>query len=406
MSADEVMDIGIRQDFPVLKRRFAGRPIIYLDSAATTLKPQSVLDKESRYSTDFTANVHRGKHLLSEEASEAYETARRRIAGFLSVPPPAVSFVRNATEAINLVARGLGLSNGDKILLPIGEHHSNILPWMREATVLWLDHDPLAPLDPAQVAAALDRESPRLFAFSAASNVTGVVNPSAEICRLARARGVLTLIDASQLAPHARIDVGALGCDYLAFSGHKMLAPTGIGILTGALAALERLEPLLLGGGAVERVTRTGYSLRALPYRLEAGTPNISGALGLAAAVDYLQGVGFDRIHAHQHRLADVLCDTLADIKGCRPVIAHRQPHIPVGALFTPSQHFNLDDVAVSLSENFGIMTRSGFFCAHPLAERLGISGNMLRVSLYIYNTEEEVRHFLAAMHAIMRRMN
>lgn len=406
MSAGQVMDIGIRQDFPVLRRRFAGRPIIYLDSAATSLKPQSVLDKESRYSTDFTANVHRGKHLLSEEASEAYETARRKIAAFLFVPPPAVSFVRNATEAINLVARGLGLAKSDKILLPIGEHHSNILPWMREAAPVWLDHDPQEPLDPAQVAQALEREKPRLLAFSAASNVTGVVNPSADICRLARERGVLTCIDASQLVPHERIDVSALGCDYLAFSGHKMLAPTGIGILTGGLAALERLEPLLLGGGAVEKVTRTGYSLRALPYRLEAGTPNISGALGLAAAIDYLQGVGFERIHAHQQRLAEALRDALGDIKGCRPVMARRQPHIPVGALFTPSQHFNLDDVAVSLSENFGIMARSGFFCAHPLAERLGISGNMLRASLYIYNTEEEVGHFLAAMRTIMRRMN
>lgn len=406
MSADEVMDIGVRQDFPVLQRRFAGRPIIYLDSAATTLKPQSVLDKESRYSTDFTANVHRGKHLLSEEASEAYETARKRIAGFLSVPPPAVSFVRNATEAINLVARGLGLAKSDKVLLPIAEHHSNILPWMREASVTWFDHDPFEPLEPAEVARTLDRERPRLLAFSAASNVSGVINPSAEICRLARERGVLTLIDAAQIAPHERIDVSALGCDYLAFSGHKMLAPTGIGVLTGTLTALERLAPLLLGGGAVEQVTRTGYSLRALPWRLEAGTPNISGALGLAAAIDYLQGVGFANIHAHQHHLAEALREALRDIKGCRPVMARRQPCIPVGALFTPAQHFNLDDVAVSLSENFGIMARSGFFCAHPLAERLGISGNMLRASLYIYNTEEEIRQFRAALHTIMRRMS
>lgn len=405
MSTSQTMDMDIRADFPVLQRHCAGRPIIYLDSAATTLKPQSVLDKESRYSTSFTANVHRGKHLLSEEASEAYEAARRKIAGFLSVPPAALSFVRNATEAINLVARGLGLTKSDKVLLPIAEHHSNILPWMREASVAWLDHDPLEPLEPAEVARALDRERPRLLAFSAASNVSGVINPSAEICRLARERGVLTMIDAAQIAPHERIDASALGCDYLAFSGHKMLAPTGIGILTGTLTALERLEPLLLGGGAVEQVTRTGYSLRALPWRLEAGTPNISGALGLAAAIDYLQGIGFAKIHAHQHHLAETLREVLRDIKGCQPVMARRQPSIPVGALFSPARHFNLDDVAVSLSENFGIMARSGFFCAHPLAERLGISGNMLRASLYIYNTEEEIRQFRAAMHTIMRRM-
>jgi len=398
-------DIGIRKDFPLLSRQVAGRPIIYLDNAATTLKPYPVLAKERQYSNEFSANVHRGKHLLSEEASTAYEEARRTVARFLSVAPTAVVFVRNATEAINLVARGLRLSKADKILLATSEHHSNILPWMREASVSWIEHTPDEPLDPQLLANAMDRDRPRVLAFSVASNITGTVNPAAEICRLARERGVLTCLDASQAVAHERIDMGELGCDFLAFSGHKMLAPTGIGVLAGTIGGLERLEPLTLGGGCVERVTKEGYVLRQLPHRLEAGTPNVSGAMGLAAAVDYLQGIGFDAIQSHQTRLGDLLHDALAGIAKCRPLMARRQPRIPIGTLSMSSGYLTLDDVAVSLSENFGVMVRSGFFCAHPLADALGISQSMLRASLYIYNTEEDIRHFSSAIDTILRRM-
>lgn len=400
------MDIEIRQDFPVLRRQLAGRPIVYLDSAATTLKPLAVLEEERRYSTDFTANVHRGKHLLSEEASDAYENARRKVAEFLSVSPSAICFVKNATEAITTVARGLGLSKSDKVLLPINEHHSNILPWMREASLAWIEQDPEEPLDLAAVVGALERERPRVLAFSTTSNVTGVTNPGAEICRAARQRGVLTCIDASQSIPHEEVGVPALGCDFMAFSGHKMLAPTGIGVLTGNPQALERLEPLILGGGSVERVTAGGYALRPLPYRLEAGTPNISGAIGLAAAVDYLTTIGFDRIQSHQRKLTSLLQAALSDIKGCRPLMARDGPCAPIGALAMPSRHFNLDDVAVSLSENFGVMARSGHFCAHPLIERLGISESLLRVSAYIYNSDEDIQHFHRSMNTIMHRMS
>jgi cysteine desulfurase/selenocysteine lyase len=400
------LDIEIRQDFPVLRRQLAGRPIVYLDSAATTLKPLAVLEEERRYSTDFTANVHRGKHLLSEEASDAYESARRKVAEFLSVSPSAICFVKNATEAITTVARGLGLSKSDKVLLPINEHHSNILPWMREASLAWIEQDPEEPLDLAAVVGALERERPRVLAFSATSNVTGVTNPGAEICHAAHQRGVLTCIDASQSVPHEEIDVPALGCDFMAFSGHKMLAPTGIGVLTGNPQALDRLEPLILGGGSVERVTAGGYVLRPLPYRLEAGTPNISGVIGLAAAVDYLTTIGFERIQSHQRKLTSLLQTALSDIKGCRPLMARKGPCAPIGALAMPSRHFNLDDVAVSLSENFGVMARSGHFCAHPLIERLGISESLLRVSAYIYNSDEDIQHFHRSMNTIMHRMS
>lgn len=400
------MDIEIRQDFPVLRRQLAGRPIVYLDSAATTLKPLAVLDEERRYSTDFTANVHRGKHLLSEEASDAYESARRKVAEFLSVSPAAICFTRNATEAITTVARGLGLSKSDKVLLPINEHHSNILPWMREASLAWIEQDPEQPLDITAVISALERERPRVLAFSATSNVTGVTNPSAEICRAARRLGILTCIDASQSVPHEEVSVPTLGCDFIAFSGHKMLAPTGIGVLTGLPEALDRLEPLILGGGSVERVTTHGYALRPLPYRLEAGTPNISGAIGLAAAVDYLTAIGFARIQAHQSRLTALLQAALSDIKGCRPLMARNGSAAPIGALSMARRHFNLDDVAVSLSENFGVMARSGYFCAHPLAERLGISESLLRVSAYIYTCDDDIQHFHRAINTIMHRMS
>jgi cysteine desulfurase/selenocysteine lyase len=241
---DKTMNTKIRDDFPILQRTIAGRPLIYFDSAATALKPRCVIDKEREYSTQYSANVHRGRHRLSEEASDAYEDARASIAHHLNVSSSSVIFVRNATEAINLVATGLRSSEIGRVAVSIAEHHSNLLPWMRDFSVIWLDQRPDDPLDLPTLSDVLRREKPFLVAFSAVSNITGVANPIKEICALSRDHGVLTCVDASQAVPHVRLDVSDLGCDYLAFSGHKICGPTGIGVLTGGRQALERLRPL------------------------------------------------------------------------------------------------------------------------------------------------------------------
>jgi len=401
-AAAPTIDFDVRRHFPLLERRIDGRPIIYLDSAATGLKPRAVLDAEAAYSRQYSANVHRGKHALSEEASEAYEGGRRRIAMRLGVQPRHVIFVRGATEGLNMVARGLRLERGDTVLLPIGEHHSNIVPWMREASVHWLEAHPCEPLDVEAVIRAIEATRPRVLSFAHASSVTGAIHPVREICAAARERGVLTCIDASQSAPHLRIDVAEIGCDFLTFSGHKCLGPTGIGVLTGTQSALAGLDPLLLGGGCIDRVTETGFTLKELPYRLEAGTPNISGAIGLAAALDFLHDIGFDTIGRHQGDLADALADALPRRNGL-VLMSAASPRLALGSLGIVSNRVKPDDVAVALSMSYGIMVRSGFHCAHPLFDRFGHANGALRASASIYNTAEEVHYFGEALGRILR---
>lgn len=398
------MNVEIRNDFPILRRNIAGRPLIYFDSAATALKPQCVIDKEREYSTRYSANVHRGRHRLSEEASDAYEDARATIARHLNISASCVIFLRNATEAINFVASGLPHSQTEKVAVSLAEHHSNILPWMREFQVVWLDQRPDQPLHLSSLAEVLRTEKPRLLAFSAVSNVTGVINPVQEICELAREHGVLTCVDASQAAPHARLDLGLIGCDFLVCSGHKMLGPTGIGILTGRHEALETLRPLIIGGGCVERVSSSGYTLRRLPYRLEAGTPNISGAIALATAFDYIERVGYDNINDHDARLGSLLIEAVSTLRGVFCLTSRCTPRAPIVSLSFESEKATPEQISIALSENFGIMTRSGHFCAHPLFESLGHERGMLRVSLYLYNTAAEIESFRDALEATLGR--
>jgi cysteine desulfurase / selenocysteine lyase len=230
------------------------------------LKPLQVLDGEREYSLKYCANIHRGNHLFSEEASEAYENARRDVGKFIGAPARQVIFVRNSTEAINMIAWGLQLKDDKLVLIPTSEHHSNIVPWMRVGKIGWIKQDPREPLNPADVEALLQESKPHVLTFSYASNVTGVINPVAEICAIAKSYGVTTCVDASQAVAHLPMNITALGCDYLVFSGHKMMGPTGIGVLTGRFEALDRLEPLLLGGGAVREVSLEGYSLKDIPH--------------------------------------------------------------------------------------------------------------------------------------------
>lgn len=395
--------LAIQADFPVLAQRSHGRPLVYFDSAATSLKPWQVIDAERRYATEYSANVHRGKHRLSEEASDAYEDARQTIARHINVESSAVIFVRNATEALNVVARGLGLHKTDKVVVPIGEHHSNMIPWMREATVCWIEQAPDRSIDVDLFSKILDRERPRVAAFSYVSNVSGAVNPVMELCKVARDRGVVTVLDASQAVPHVGIDTAQIGCDFLAFSGHKMFGPVGTGILSGRREALERLQPLMIGGGTVERVSRDGFVLRALPYRLEAGTPNVSGAVGLAAACEYLDKLTYGEIHTHLSAI-DSRLNELFEENGINTLRSQVPRIAPITSLWFEDTAIHVDNVAIALSDNFNVMVRSGFFCAHPLLEKFVANGGLVRVSPYAYNSLEDVELFFDALTAVRRR--
>ena len=395
----------LRAEFPVLSRLLDGRPMIYLDSAATSLKPRAVLDAERAYSTEFTANVHRGRHALSEEASAAYEAARRRVARHLGTDPSCVVFLRNTTEAINLVAAGLGLREGDFVIASSAEHHSNLVPWMKRATVRMFDADPTEALSVAQISALLDQYRPKLFAFGYASHVTGAIHPAAALCRAARERGIRTLVDAAQAAPHVPLDIDAIGCDFLAFSGHKMLAPAGVGVLSGSREALDALDPSNLGGGTVERVTREGFTLKSLPYRLEAGTPNVGGALGLGAALDVLEQLGWDAIAEHERALAGVMERELADLPGARVLMARGPERLAMASIAPISRRVTADHLALVLSDSYQVMARSGFHCAQPLFDALALPGGALRLSAYVYNTEGEIRRAAEALRGVLARM-
>lgn len=399
------MNPELRRDFPLLERTLDGQPVVYLDSAATSLKPWQVLHAEQEYATRFTANVHRGKHALSEEASAAFESARRRVARFINADPDCVVFVKNTTEALNLVAAGIRLAADDVVLLGNAEHHSNIAPWLRRARLHVCTGDPCAPVSPLTVEAQIARHRPKVFAVSHASNVTGVIQPVQALCQRARSFGAITVVDAAQSAPHVPIDVQALGCDFLAFSGHKMLGPTGLGVLYGRREALEALDSLAIGGGSVDRVTMTGYTLKKIPHRFEAGTPHISGALGLAAALDYIDAVGFEEIGRHEALLAKALARVLADIPGIRVIMAYEEPRLAIACIALRSTRVTSDHLARLLSDGHQIMVRSGYHCAHPLFDQLDLPHGAARASAYIYNTVEEIERFGAALGAIAARL-
>jgi cysteine desulfurase / selenocysteine lyase len=400
------MTLQIRDHFPFLRREIDGVPVIYLDSAATSLKPGAVLDAERAYLTEYTANVHRGHSAVADEASYAYEAARRQIAQFIKADPATVVLTPNTSYGLAMVASGLGLSPDDTVLCSPNSHHSNLLPWLRRTRVVYLESDPLAPLDPETVAAAIRQHRPRLLAIGWISNVNGVISPAAEICRVAREHGVLSIVDAAQAAPHIPIDVNQLGCDFLAFSGHKMAGPTGTGVLWGRRELLEKLEPLVVAGGTVDRVSLSSYTLKRLPQRLEPGTPHISGVIGLGAAAEYLGGLGFERIVAHERELVNAMDDALRGLPGVR--VLSGEPgteHLAIASVVPVGADLHSDLLCQILSDSFKIMTRSGFHCAHPLFDGQGFERGAVRLSAYVYNTVEEIYRAGEALGTILGRV-
>ena len=392
---DTALDVAaLRARFPILERRVHGRPLVYLDNAATTQKPLEVIEAEQGVYLRYNANVHRAIHALGEEATAAYEAARTQVAAFLGAPDPrGVVFLRNATEALNLVAWAWGrrrLRPGDEIVLTPMEHHSNLVPWQmvaREtgARLRFVALDERGRLEPEALDAVLGPRT-RVVAFTHCSNVLGTITPAAELCRRARAAGALTVVDAAQSVPHLPVDVEALGCDFLAFSGHKMYAPMGIGVLYGRPSRLEEMEPFLGGGEMILRVELEESTWNAVPYKFEAGTPNVPGAVGLAAAVGFLRGVGMEAVAAHEASLTAYALERIGGMAG----VTVYGPPAPRGALVT----FNVEgvhphDLAQVLDQE-GVAIRAGHHCAQPLMRHLGVVATA-RASFALYNTTADV---------------
>ncbi|BDG04530.1 cysteine desulfurase [Anaeromyxobacter oryzae] len=395
---------AIRAQFPILSRPVRGKPLAYLDNAATSQKPRVVIDAIRRYYEEDNANVHRGVHLLSERATRAYEESRVKVARFLGAGDPhEVIFVRGTTEAINLVAQTFGrqrVGPGDEVLVTWLEHHSNIVPWQllcqeKGATLKVVPVDDAGDLD----LDALDRllgPRTRILAVTQVSNALGTVTPIAEIVARAHAKGVPVLVDGAQGAPHLGFDVGLVGADFYAFSGHKVYGPTGIGALWGRRALLEEMPPWQGGGDMILSVSFEKTTFNALPYKLEAGTPNISGAIGLGAALDWVGELGLERIAAHERALIKEAHAALSEIPGLRLVGAPRER---AGVL-----SFLVGDVhphdAGTILDRHGVAVRAGHHCAQPLLARFGVPAT-LRASFAAYNTTRDVDQLVRGLHAV-----
>jgi cysteine desulfurase/selenocysteine lyase len=402
---------NVRADFPILHQQVNGKPLVYLDNGATSQKPRQVIDALVRYYERDNSNVHRGLHALSTRATDAYEGARTRVAKFLNAADPAeVLFTRGTTESINLVARSWGhahLKAGDVVLTTEFEHHSNLVPWQQaaKASGATLKYVPLLGVDGegGLDLAALDKlltPQVKLFAFTHISNTLGTINPVAELCRRARAVGAVTVIDAAQSVGHAPLDVQAIGCDFLAFSGHKMCGPTGIGVLYGRRALLDKLAPDETGGGMVVSVTYEGATWKPAPERFEAGTPNVAGAIGLGAACDYLDQLGRDKIAAHDDALIKIAMEKLTALPGIR-IIGPRKGAERSGLVSFAFDNVHAHDI-VTFADEDGVALRGGHHCNQPLMRKLGLTSTT-RASFYLYNTEEEIDRLVTSLQRIQK---
>jgi cysteine desulfurase/selenocysteine lyase len=401
----------VRADFPTLHQRVHGKPLVYLDNAATAHKPQVVIDAISRFYQHDNSNVHRGLHALSMRATDAYEGARARVAKFINAANPAeIIFTRGTTEAINLVASswgGANLKSGDVILLTEMEHHSNLVPWqlIAQRTGATLRFVPIVGanaeggLDLAKVDALLTPDV-KLFAFTHVSNTLGEINPVAELCAKARARGIVTVIDGAQSIGHLPVDVRALGCDFYAFSAHKMAGPTGIGALYGRLPLLNAMPPYQGGGGMIAQVEYLSSRWKPSPERFEAGTPNFGDAVGLAAACDYLDSLDRSAISKHDSELAGLAYEKLSELPGIRllgPSLRRERSGLVSFAVDGVHAH----DI-VTFADEDGIALRGGHHCNQPLMKRLGLTSTT-RASFYVYNTADEVDTLVTSLRKILK---
>jgi len=391
----------IRSDFPALNQKVHGKPLIYFDNAATTQKPMQVIEAIKNYYLNDNANVHRGLHTLAERATEAYENARKKIATFVNAPSPdEIILTRGTTESINLVASSFGatfLKEGDEILLSEMEHHSNIVPWflLREKmgiVVRFLPIDDIGNLQLDQLEQMITSKT-KLISVTHISNVLGTLNPVDEIIQTAHAHGIPVLLDGAQSVPSIPVDLTKLDCDFFAFSAHKMAGPTGIGALYGKKQYLEQMLPYMGGGEMIASVSTTGATWAPLPHKFEAGTPNIAGAVGFGAAIDYINSIGMKQIQAYEEELTNYAMGLMRAIKGLT-IYGNAQAHGPAISFLIENIHpFDLAQVL----DQMGIAIRVGHHCAEPLMRRYNIKATA-RASLYLYNTISEIDYFIEAL--------
>ncbi len=393
-----------REDFPLLKQQVYGKPLVYLDNAATSQKPGSVIEAERRYYEEYNANVHRGVHALSQRATDAYEGARAKAARFLNARSPReIVFVRGCTEGVNLVAQSYGrtvLKPGDEVLITAMEHHSNIVPWQ----IVCLQTGAVLKVAPINEAGELEfdaferllSERTRIVAAVHVSNALGTINPVRRIVERAHAAGAKVLLDGAQAAPHVPVDVQALDCDFYAFSGHKIYGPTGIGVLYGKEALLAAMPPYQGGGDMIKVVTFEKTIYNDLPYKFEAGTPHIAGAIGLGAALDYVSSIGLEAIAAHEHALLEYATEAVAGIKGLRLVGTAREK---AGILSFVMDGVHPHDIGTILDHQ-GVAIRAGHHCAMPVMDRYRVPATA-RASFALYNTREDVDALVAGLRKV-----
>jgi cysteine desulfurase/selenocysteine lyase len=388
--------LDVKADFPIFARRFDGRELVYLDSAATAQKPEAVIEAVAEHLRKHNANVHRGVYALAQEADAAYDGARRRVAAFAGAEPDTTIFTKNVTEAINLVAYAWGRANvgaGDAVLITQMEHHANIVPWQvlcreRGASLRYLEVDDRGEISLQALDQELARGDVRLVAFTHVSNVLGTINPVAEMTARIRAAGAVSLIDGAQAVPHMPVDVAAIGADFYAWTGHKALGPTGIGVLHGDREILQRMDPFLTGGDMIASVDFQSATWNELPAKFEAGTPPVAEAVGLGAAVGYLSDLGIARVRAHERELTAYMLERLSQVPGLRvvgPPEADRRGGL---ASFT-IEGMHPHDIA-ELANRGGVCIRAGHHCAQPLMRCLGV-GATARASVGVYNERADI---------------
>ncbi len=400
--------IRVRTDFPIFEQTVNGHPLIYLDSTASAQKPRRVIEAVADVYQRYYANVHRGIYPIAEEATLAYEAARQKVASFIGAEPEEIVFVRNTTEAINLVMYAWGLHTlrpGDRIVITEMEHHSNMVPWQelarwKEAELVYAPVTDAGELDLEAMEALIKGGRTRLVAFTAMSNVLGTITPARELVAMAHAAGALALVDGAQSVPHLPVDVRALGADFLAFSGHKLGAP-GIGALYARRDVLEHMAPFLYGGEMILRVTKAGATWNDLPHKFEAGTPAIAEAVGLGVAVDYLRELGMDAVHAHEQALTQYAMACLSEVPGLRILGPSAERRGGVVAFTLEGAHPH--DIADILG-GLGICIRAGLHCAEPLHMRFGLPATA-RASFYVYNLPSDIDALIAGLHEVRRVM-
>ena len=406
-SCPGLLDVeSIRKDFPLLARKVHGKPLVYLDNGATSQKPQAVVDALNRYYTEENSNIHRGVHYLSELATSLYEEARKKLRRFVNARRlEEIIFVRGTTEAINLVAQSYGrkfLGAGDEIIVSAMEHHSNIVPWQMlceqvgaRLRVIPINHDGELLLDEFR---RLLNDRTKFVSVTHVSNALGTVTPVKEIVRLAHEKGLPVLLDGAQAVPHLPVDVQEIDCDFYAFSGHKMFGPTGVGVLYGRAELLDKMPPYQGGGDMISLVTFEKTHYNVLPYKFEAGTPHIAGGIGLGAAVDYLAGLNWDQVAAHERDLLEYATQAITKIDGLRIIGTAKEK---AGVISFVLDHVHAHDVGTILDQE-GVAVRAGHHCAMPVMQRFGVPATT-RASFAFYNTRPEIDVLVGALHRVLK---